>query len=158
MEQASAQHIGLVSFIGVPSISGFSSMLQENNADTVNPLTSVQQVFCRFWENNHLETSAWEYIAPALFMPGRNAYAVPMCGRFARVSPPEVFAEMFHARLGKLEVGPRYNISPANDVLACRQLPAGRELTLLHWGIIPAWADDRKIGYRTVNARAETVA
>lgn len=83
---------------------------------------------------------------------------MPMCGRFARVSPPEVFSEMFHARLGKLEVGPRYNISPANDVLACRQLPAGRELTLLHWGLIPAWADDRKIGYRTVNARAETVA
>jgi len=35
-------------------------MLQENNADTVNPLTSQQQILCRFWEDNHLETSAWE--------------------------------------------------------------------------------------------------
>jgi hypothetical protein len=57
MEQASAQQIGLVSFIGVPSISGFSSMLQENNADTVNPLTSQQQILCRFWEDNHRNIS-----------------------------------------------------------------------------------------------------
>jgi hypothetical protein len=28
-------------------------MFQKDNADTVNPLTSVQQVFCRFWEDNH---------------------------------------------------------------------------------------------------------
>lgn len=87
-----------------------------------------------------------------------NAYAVRMCGRFARLNPPEVFAEMFHARLGKLDVGPRYNISPTNDVLACRHMPSGRELTLLHWGLIPAWAEDKKIGYRTISARAETVA
>jgi putative SOS response-associated peptidase YedK len=37
-------------------------------------------------------------------------------------------------------------------------MPAGRELALLHWGLIPAWAEDKKIGYRTINSRAETVA
>ncbi|MDY0331799.1 MAG: SOS response-associated peptidase family protein [Thiomonas sp.] len=26
----------------------------------------------------------------------------------------------------------------------------------LHWGLIPFWADDPKIGYRTLNARSET--
>lgn len=35
---------------------------------------------------------------------------------------------------------------------------AGRELTLLHWGLVPFWSKDKKIGYRTINARAETVA
>lgn len=28
----------------------------------------------------------------------------------------------------------------------------------LHWGLIPFWAKDKKIGYQTFNARAETVA
>lgn len=27
---------------------------------------------------------------------------------------------------------------------------------MLHWGLIPFWAKDRKIGYRTLNARSET--
>jgi putative SOS response-associated peptidase YedK len=33
-----------------------------------------------------------------------------------------------------------------------------RELSLLRWGLIPFWAEDPKIGYSTINARAETVA
>ena len=94
----------------------------------------------------------------ALFTPFVSAYAARMCGRFSRISPPEVFAELFQAQLGKRVAGPRYNISPTNDVLACRQTLAGRERMLLHWGLIPAWAEDKKIGYRTINARAETVA
>jgi putative SOS response-associated peptidase YedK len=33
-----------------------------------------------------------------------------------------------------------------------------RELVMLHWGLIPYWAKDAKVGYSTINARAETVA
>ena len=33
-----------------------------------------------------------------------------------------------------------------------------RELALLHWGLIPFWAKDPKIGARMINARSETVA
>ena len=32
-----------------------------------------------------------------------------------------------------------------------------RELTLMHRGLIAHWAKDEKIGYRMINARAETV-
>jgi putative SOS response-associated peptidase YedK len=81
-----------------------------------------------------------------------------MCGRYTSTKPVEVYAELFKARAGDLFVAPRYNIAPTYDVLACRAMPAGRELALLHWGLIPAWAEDKKIGYRTINARAETVA
>ena len=81
-----------------------------------------------------------------------------MCGRFTSTKPVEVYAELFKARAGDLFVEPRFNIAPTFDVLACRAMPAGRELTLLHWGLIPAWAEDKKIGYRTINARAETAA
>src|SRR3972149_10212671 len=81
-----------------------------------------------------------------------------MGGRYTSPKPVEVYAELFKASAGNLFVEPRYNIAPTYDVLACRAMPAGRELTLLHWGLIPAWAEDKKIGYRTINARAETAA
>ncbi|HEU5338125.1 MAG TPA: SOS response-associated peptidase [Sulfuricaulis sp.] len=81
-----------------------------------------------------------------------------MCGRYTSSKPIEVYAELFKAKAGNLFVEPRFNIAPTYDVLACRAMPTGRELALLHWGLIPAWAEDKKIGYRTINARAETVA
>jgi putative SOS response-associated peptidase YedK len=31
-------------------------------------------------------------------------------------------------------------------------------LNIFHWGLIPSWSDDPKIGNRLINARAETVA
>jgi len=34
---------------------------------------------------------------------------------------------------------------------------ANRELVLLKWGLIPFWAKDKKIGYKMINARAESV-
>ncbi len=34
----------------------------------------------------------------------------------------------------------------------------GVELVSAHWGLIPFWAKDRKIGAKLINARAETVA
>jgi len=33
-----------------------------------------------------------------------------------------------------------------------------RELVSLTWGLLPFWAKDSKLGYSTINARAETVA
>jgi len=34
----------------------------------------------------------------------------------------------------------------------------GRELAALKWGLVPAWSDEPKTEYSTINARAETVA
>ena len=47
----------------------------------------------------------------------------------------------------------------ARTVLAIRFNPETRERTLdqLRWGLIPHWAKNQKIAYRTINARAETV-
>ncbi len=28
---------------------------------------------------------------------------------------------------------------------------------MLHWGLIPSWAKDKKTGYKMINARAESV-
>lgn len=53
---------------------------------------------------------------------------------------------------------PRYNIAPSQAVFAVRAGAGGREGVELRWGLVPFWAKDPKIGYRMINARAETVA
>lgn len=35
---------------------------------------------------------------------------------------------------------------------------AGRQLQAKRWGVVPSWAEDEKIGGKTTNARAGTIA
>ncbi|HEX8355517.1 MAG TPA: SOS response-associated peptidase, partial [Pyrinomonadaceae bacterium] len=51
----------------------------------------------------------------------------------------------------------RYNIAPTQEVLAVRESPDGREMTLYKWGLVPAWAKDASVGAKLINARSETV-
>jgi putative SOS response-associated peptidase YedK len=81
-----------------------------------------------------------------------------MCGRFAFYSPGEATAALFGAS-GSLDIKPRYNIAPTQDIAAiCLDKDGGRELKSLRWGLVPSWAKDPSIGNRMINARAETVA
>jgi putative SOS response-associated peptidase YedK len=52
----------------------------------------------------------------------------------------------------------RYNVAPTQDIPIVRQTDAGREISLAHWGLIPTWATDPKIGYKLINARSDTAA
>jgi putative SOS response-associated peptidase YedK len=82
-----------------------------------------------------------------------------MCGRFTLRSSPQAVAEAFG--LPEIpELLPRFNIAPGQPVAVVRQEPRaeGRQLVLLRWGLIPAWADDPSIGDRLANARSETAA
>lgn len=88
-----------------------------------------------------------------------RCYAHWMCGRYVQYTPVSELEPLFGLSPGADEWPPRYNITPGSPVLACRVDAEGRrELATLHWGLIPSWAKDRKIGHRTINARAETVA
>ena len=79
-----------------------------------------------------------------------------MCGRFYLDVQADELASYFDLpSVPHLE--PRYNIAPSQDVTAIRIGKQGRECVNLHWGLIPFWAKDKKIGYHTINARAETV-
>jgi putative SOS response-associated peptidase YedK len=82
-----------------------------------------------------------------------------MCGRFMLRSSGEAVAEAFDLP-DVPDLLPRFNIAPSQTVAVVRQ-PAeakSRELASLHWGLIPAWADDPSIGNRLANARSETAA
>jgi putative SOS response-associated peptidase YedK len=81
-----------------------------------------------------------------------------MCGRFTLRTSSQKLLENFGVTFP--EVSPRYNIAPTQLVLALRTTPAGtgRQAAALRWGLIPSWAKDLKIGAKSINARAETVA
>ncbi|MBU5612666.1 SOS response-associated peptidase [Geomonas azotofigens] len=80
-----------------------------------------------------------------------------MCGRFAADVAPEVVSEIFG--LSEIPtIRPRYNVAPTQEVGVVREGADGRNrLDLLHWGLIPAWAKERSIAYKMINARSETL-
>lgn len=83
-----------------------------------------------------------------------------MCGRFAFYSPHEAVVRLFGLPLDSPAVEPRYNIAPTTFVPAVRadkDAAATRRLALLYWGLVPAWAREKSIGARMINARAETL-
>jgi putative SOS response-associated peptidase YedK len=55
---------------------------------------------------------------------------------------------------------PRWNIAPTQQVPVVRQDRKGpkRTFALLRWGLIPFWAKDASIGFKTINAVSETAA
>ena len=82
-----------------------------------------------------------------------------MCGRYTLRTRLNQLLQIYGAQ-SEVELTPRYNIAPTQDVAAIRATAdaTSRELVLLHWGLIPSWAKDPKIGNRMINARGETVA
>ena len=86
-----------------------------------------------------------------------------MCGRYTlTVKQEELLQRFFIKQITEElmnELKPRYNIAPSQKMLAVKQSPehGERELAAFSWGLIPFWAKDQKIRYKTINARSETV-
>jgi putative SOS response-associated peptidase YedK len=84
-----------------------------------------------------------------------------MCGRFARRSTREVLAEWFGVDLEDIPpFATSYNVAPQSvqPVVRIGRDSGKAEFALLRWGLVPFWAKDTKIGYSTINARAEEAA
>jgi putative SOS response-associated peptidase YedK len=81
-----------------------------------------------------------------------------MCGRFTLSQPPEAIAKQF--QLDEVpQLSPRYNIAPTQLTPTVLVDSGGsRQFRALHWGLIPSWAKDAKMGARMINARAETLS
>ena len=84
-----------------------------------------------------------------------------MCGRFARRSTREVLADWFGVDLeDQPQFAPSYNVAPQSvqPVVRLGHDSGKMEFALLRWGLVPFWAKDAKVGYSTINARAEEAA
>ncbi len=77
-----------------------------------------------------------------------------MCGRYSYTGNPNHVT----TRLGipSIPSEPRYNIAPGQHAVVIRSVeghpPA---LDKLQWGLIPFWAKDPSIAFKTINARSE---
>jgi len=84
-----------------------------------------------------------------------------MCGRFTQHLSWQEIVDLYNITgdVPALNIRARYNFAPTQEGAACRLDQNGhQEIVKLRWGLIPFWAKDEKIGYRTINARSETVA
>jgi putative SOS response-associated peptidase YedK len=82
-----------------------------------------------------------------------------MCGRFTLFADFNEIIERF-AIMSAIEeelYNPSYNIAPSHSVLSVINDGQKNRLGYLKWGLIPPWAKDEKIGYKLINARAETL-
>jgi putative SOS response-associated peptidase YedK len=81
-----------------------------------------------------------------------------MCGRFtlATTAPGELRQRF---PLGEsVEIRRRFNVAPGDEVLSVVVREGVATGAQLRWGLVPHWAEDPAIGFRMINARAETVA
>lgn len=83
-----------------------------------------------------------------------------MCGRFTLFAPYYEIIDRFdiESAFSESDYIPSYNIAPSQQVVAIINDGRKNRLGHLRWGLIPPWAKDEKIGYKMINARAETVA
>jgi putative SOS response-associated peptidase YedK len=80
-----------------------------------------------------------------------------MCGRFALYTDPLALAKQFQT--GNVpDIQPNYNVAPSQTIPIVRLENNQRQFAMTRWGLIPSWAKDIKIGYNTINARADSVA
>ena len=98
-----------------------------------------------------------------------------MCGRFVSSNTPDRIASYFGASFDTdpeatattggpsgepiRPLGESYNVAPTNDIYAVvADAHAHPVVRAFHWGLVPSWAKDVKIGSKMINARAETLA
>jgi putative SOS response-associated peptidase YedK len=82
-----------------------------------------------------------------------------MCGRFTLTATVDQLMDRFDVEffLQEEEYLPSYNVAPSQSVLAVINNGAHNKMGFLRWGLIPPWAKDISIGYKMINARAETL-
>jgi putative SOS response-associated peptidase YedK len=79
-----------------------------------------------------------------------------MCGRFTIAIESDDLQTAL--ALGQMPENwrKRYNIAPGQLIPTVPD-PENRDVVMMKWGLVPFWAKDPNIGYKMINARAETV-
>lgn len=82
-----------------------------------------------------------------------------MCGRY-RLTAKERYLRDHFGLDDDPSWTPRWNIAPTQPVAVVRQdaKRPHRNFSLVRWGLIPYWAKDPSVGFKTINAQSETAA
>ena len=81
-----------------------------------------------------------------------------MCGKFTQRFSWQELHELLGLVGPATNLHPRYNVALGQEVAAVRAEGDGRRLSMLSRGLIPSWGREPNIGYRTINARAQTAS
>lgn len=80
-----------------------------------------------------------------------------MCGRYGFYRVDE-FGDRFGVKPSvAFKVNDNYNAAPGQILPVIIESEAGRTLEPMKWGLVPGWAKDINIGYKMINARAESL-
>lgn len=86
-----------------------------------------------------------------------------MCGRYGRRADKQRIAEWMQAHdtnvFDDSYFSPSYNVAPTDmqPVVRLDRETGEHELTVMRWGLVPFWSKDAKVGFSTINAKAETI-
>lgn len=87
-----------------------------------------------------------------------------MCGRYGRRADKQRIAEWMQTHNTSVFddeslYAPSFNVAPQSfqPVVRLSRDTGERELTVMRWGLVPYWAKDSKVGFSTINAKAETI-
>jgi putative SOS response-associated peptidase YedK len=92
---------------------------------------------------------------------GRGAsYIMPMCGR-TRLSTDYSETRIklkFDGDYPAPNIPASWNVCPSDPMLVAVRSKDGKRIPQqMRWGLVPWWAKDMKVGFSSINARAETV-
>ena len=79
-----------------------------------------------------------------------------MCGRYTLTPEQKALQLEFKFMSAPNLHKPRYNIAPSQPSLVIVR-EERNVLKIMKWGLVPYWAKDPKIGFKLINARAETI-
>ena len=79
-----------------------------------------------------------------------------MCGRYTQTANLESLTSRFGLTDTSEMFGLRYNLAPGQQAPVLIK-DAFLTASLMQWGLVPSWARNPSIGYKLINARAETL-
>lgn len=100
-----------------------------------------------------------DFVVTRISLPVARVWS--MCGRYATTRSSLDLSQLFTAfDETEGELAPDYNVAPTDPtpIVRVSESRHGRALSVARWGLVPAWADNPRVGARMINARAETVA
>jgi putative SOS response-associated peptidase YedK len=79
-----------------------------------------------------------------------------MCGRYV-IYETEKLVKRFQTNQLAFNVQDSYNVAPGQFMPVIVESELGRTIEVMKWGLVPQWAKDIKLGYKMINARAESI-
>jgi putative SOS response-associated peptidase YedK len=79
-----------------------------------------------------------------------------MCGRYTLFKDNQELAKRYNLAKAP-DYKTNYNITPGQIMPIIKSENSSLTATMMKWGLVPKWAKDPKIGYKLINARADTI-